>query len=98
MSKVYKIQGMEFKLKPTTPNNIRRMKEHGLQEMDKSFEKDPNDFSAYLHLLRFTTDPVSGDIKDFDTIDIDDLDIRLVEEIAADFMPRLMRISAMLMS
>lgn len=85
--KVYEIQGNKFRLKPTTPRNIKNLVGEGYDELD-----DAQDYSVYISVLRRVTDPVSGNAEDYNNIDVEDLDVKLVEEIVADFLPRLMPI------
>jgi hypothetical protein len=88
----YTIQGMRFRLKPTTPNNLKRMEER-FNELDPD-EPEVNEYEQYKELLKYLVDPVGE--HSVNAIDVNELDLVQVEGIFQDFIPRLTTISTLL--
>jgi len=87
----FKIQGVSFKLKPTSPRNVKELSDY----IEDSDVEDPEeagegvDFTAklaeqYMDVLLLIAEPQDGSFEDIDPMDID---INKVDAYLADFMP-----------
>jgi hypothetical protein len=75
------IQGMRFRLKETTEENLKAYNEALLDE-----SRGGSMHEQYLALLPFLVEPADSD-SSFDALKAESLNTRLVEAIAADFLP-----------
>jgi len=70
---VFNIQGVTFKLRPTSPKNVRAITE--VQEEDFDFSDEEDQFVAnakmHLKLLDLFAEAVDGDPSDIDPEDLD---------------------------
>lgn len=69
----FKIQGVTFKLRPTSPKNVRAITEIQEEDFDFSDEEDPFVANAKMHLqlLDLFAEPVDGDVSEIDPEDLD---------------------------
>lgn len=83
----FKVQGVTFKLKPTSPRNVKELQDY---IVDSDIE-DPEDDQAlealanqYKDVLRLIAEPQDGTLEDIEPMDID---LNLVDSYLEDFMP-----------
>jgi hypothetical protein len=84
--KTFDVQGMKFRLKPTSRNNVERLRSHFENPTDEILAQD--DYEQWVEVLRVIAEPV-GDAS-FDKIDVGEFDTKIAEQALVDFMPTLM--------
>jgi hypothetical protein len=86
----FEIQGVTFKLKPTSPRNVKELSD--FIENSAIEEPDGDDTEAaiagladqYYEVLRLIAEPQDGSMQDIEPMDID---INMVDAYLNDFMP-----------
>jgi len=88
----FEIQGVTFKLKPTSPRNVKELSDY-IQESDiedpEEVEDGERDFiqetaDQWMEILQLIAEPQDGTFEDIDPMDID---INKVDYYLADFTP-----------
>lgn len=69
----FEIQGVRFKMKPTSPRNVRAVRDTDTDAFDFSDEEDPILANAKMHLelLQLVAEPIEGKVEDIDPEDLD---------------------------
>lgn len=69
----FDIQGVRFKMKPTSPRNVRAVQNMDPDDFDVSEEDDPIIANAKMHLdlLGLFAEPIRGDVEDIDPEELD---------------------------
>lgn len=84
----FEVQGVTFKLKPTSPRNVKNLQDF-VEESDIEEEADDSAqieqlADQYMDVLELIAEPQDGTFGDVDKMD---LDINLVDAYLRDFMP-----------
>jgi len=87
----FEIQGVTFKLKPTSPRNVKELSDY-IEESDIEEPDEEADnlgvmedlAEQYMSVLRLIAEPQDGSFEDIDPMDID---INKVDAYLGDFMP-----------
>lgn len=87
----FEIQGVTFKLKPTSPRNVKELSDY-IEESDIEEPDEEEDglgvmedlAEQYMSVLRLIAEPQDGSFEDIDPMDID---INKVDAYLGDFMP-----------
>ena len=84
----FTVQGMRFRLKPTSRKNVTALEKHFLEPTKELLEADQ--YEQWIEALRVVAEPHPNDpTASFDNIDVEDFDIKLAEKVIEDFMPAL---------
>jgi len=87
----FEIQGVTFKLKPTSPRNVKELSDY-IEESDIEEPDDEEDdlgvmedlAEQYMSVLRLIAEPQDGSFEDIEPMDVD---INKVDAYLSDFMP-----------
>ena len=84
----FEVQGVTFKLKPTSPRNVKSLQDF-VEDSDIEEEADGDAqieqlADQYIEVLQLIAEPQNGSLEDVDPMD---LDINLVDAYLRDFMP-----------
>lgn len=87
----FEIQGVTFKLKPTSPRNVTELADYienstieDMEEVDEEETIIEATARQYKDILQLIAEPQDGQMTDIDPMD---LDINKVDHYLADFMP-----------
>ena len=86
--RTFKLYGMNFRMKPTSENNMKALQEHINDANLEMLAMTPAE--QWIEVMKMICDPADDDAA-FDKIDPQDFDIMEAQEALANFMPTLMQ-------